>query len=84
MTWSSILAILFIILKFLPNFSVPIILYLIVCSSWKPSSDEGPSVSQELVEPDDELLFINCYISSLDIRSEIVQPSQSAALPTPL
>jgi len=42
---------------------------------WKP-------VSQELVESDNEFFFIWGYVASLDIRSEIIQPSKSATFST--
>lgn len=44
---------------------------------------EGP-VSKELVEPNDEVLLIMCDISSLDVRSQVIQPTKPATLPTSL
>ena len=39
-------------------------------------------VAQELVEPNDEVFFFRRHVTSLDIRSQIIQPPQSAALTT--
>lgn len=34
------------------------------------------------MEPEDQVLFVVRNVASFDIRSQIIQPSQSATLPT--
>ena len=41
-------------------------------------------VAKDGVELEDGLLFLRCELSSLDIRPQVVGPSQSAALATPV
>lgn len=41
-------------------------------------------VPHELVKLDDELDFFRGETSPLDVRAEIVKPSQSATLPAPV
>ena len=45
---------------------------------------ENQPVTKKFVESDDELLFVMRDVSSLDIWSQIVQPSQSTTLATSL
>lgn len=40
----------------------------------------GGPVSEEFVEPDDEVFFIRGEMASLNVRTEVINPSQSAAL----
>ena len=41
-------------------------------------------VAEDRVELEDGLLFLGCELSSLDIWPQVVGPSQSAALATPV
>jgi len=47
-------------------------------------SSELSPVSQELVKPDDEVLFFFSYVAPLEIGTEIVKPSKPTTLPTSL
>ena len=44
---------------------------------------ETVPVTEFFVQADDDVLFRCCEVSSLDVRSEIVQPAKSAALSAP-
>lgn len=41
---------------------------------------KGPPVSEEFVEPDDEVFFIRGEMAPLDVRTEVINPSKPAAL----
>ena len=55
--------------KFLTEMGIPIIFYLVIGSTGKPTGDEGPSVAKQGVHSDDEIIFIGSYVSSLDVWS---------------
>lgn len=61
---------------------IPVVLYLIVCSSRQPSSYQGPPVAEEGMELDDEVFFVLGKVSTFDIRLQIIYPSQPATFST--
>lgn len=64
------------------NMRIPVILDFVVCSSGQSSSYQGPFIPKQTMKFDDDLIFFFSEIASLEVRSQIVYPSQPATLPT--
>jgi hypothetical protein len=63
---------------------VPVVLDLVVGPTRQACGNCGPLVAENTVELDDDLLLFESETASLDVRSEVVGPPETAALPTPL
>uniref|UniRef100_A0A2P2KAJ4 Uncharacterized protein n=1 Tax=Rhizophora mucronata TaxID=61149 RepID=A0A2P2KAJ4_RHIMU len=61
---------------------VPIIFDLVIGSTREPAGDERPSVAKQGMHSDYKIILISSDVPSLDVRPQIVHPSQSTALST--
>jgi len=59
---------------------VPVVLYLVVRPPRQSSCNKRPLVADDGVEFDDEFVFFFCETSTLEIGTQVVYPSQPAAL----
>lgn len=53
---------------------IPVVLDFIIGPAWKSFSNERPTIAQKRMKPDNEVVLVGSNVSSLDIRSEIVNP----------
>jgi hypothetical protein len=60
---------------------VPVVLDLVVRPPRQPPGDQRPLVAEELVELDDELVFLVGEVAALEVGAEVVDPPEAAALP---
>lgn len=54
---------------------IPVVLDFIVGPAWKSFSNERPTIAQKRMKLENEVILVGRDVSSLDIRSEIVNPS---------
>lgn len=54
---------------------IPMVLNVIVGSTWESAGYERPTVTKKRMKMDNEVFFVGCDVSSLDSRLEIVFPS---------
>lgn len=64
------------------NVGIPIVLYLVFRPPRQSTRDKRPLVTQEVVEFDYEIVFFFGEVSTLQIRTQVIYPSQPATLPT--
>lgn len=55
--------------KSLAEMGVPMILDLVIGSTWKSSSNERPPVTEQGVHSNNEIILVRSYIPSLDVWS---------------
>lgn len=61
--------------EFLLQLGVPVVLDIIVCSTWEMRCYDRPPASYVGVECEDDLIFFICKTAVFDVWSEIIQPS---------
>jgi len=68
--------------KFSLQMRVPVVLYLVVRSSWQTASYQRPPISKEGVRFENKIVFVFRKIPSFEIRAKIIYPSQPATFAT--
>jgi hypothetical protein len=69
--------------KFSLQMRIPVVLYLVIRSSWQTPSYQRPLISKEGVQFENKIVFVFRKIPSFQIRAKIIYPSQPATLTTP-
>jgi hypothetical protein len=69
--------------KFSLQIRVPVVLYLVIRSSWQTASYQRPPISKECVQFENKIVFIFRKIPTFQIRPKIIYPSKPATFSTP-